>query len=455
MAFDVRGPRALHSAPQKRLRVAVIGSGVSGLSAAWLLSADHEVVVYEKDKRLGGHANTVMVDTADGPMGVDAGFIVFNRPNYPNLTALFDHLGVGVEETNMSFAASIDRGRIEYSGQGLAAVFASPASVCSPSHWAMIRDILRFNREAKAALGQGMDEGETLGAFVRRQKYSKAFVDRFLAPMAAAIWSTPSLDILDYPAASLFRFYANHGLFQVANNPRWNTVTGGSREYVERLSAPFAAHARLGCAVAHVARDRGGVVVTDEHGHVDRFDHAIIAAHADRALAMIDQPTSREEALLKAFRYQPNRAFVHTDKAAMPVRRRVWASWNYMGGEGAPAVTYWMNRLQNLACRQDIFVTLNPSSPIREDAIVARFDYDHPMFNVDAMKAQRELWSLQGEGGLWFCGAHFGAGFHEDGLQAGLAVAEDLGGVRRPWTVENESGRIWRHAPAPIAMAAE
>ncbi len=455
MAFDVRDPRALRAAPQKRLRVAVIGSGVSGLSAAWLLSAGHEVVVYEQEGRLGGHANTVMVDTADGTMGVDAGFIVFNRPNYPNLTALFELLGVGVEETNMSFAASIDRGRIEYSGQGLAAVFANPASAFSPSHWMMIRDILRFNRDAKAALEEGMDERLTLGAFVRRQGYSRPFVDRFLAPMAAAIWSTPSLDILDYPAASLFRFYANHGLFQVANNPRWSTVTGGSRVYVEQLSAPFAANARLRCAVVRVSRDNDGVLVTDEQGHADRFDHAIIAAHADRALAMIGRPTAREETLLRAFRYQPNRAIVHTDKSAMPVRRRVWASWNYMGGDGAPAVTYWMNRLQNLACKQDIFVTLNPSSAIREDAIIARFDYDHPMFNVEAMSAQRELWSLQGEGGLWFCGAHFGAGFHEDGLQAGLAVAEDLGGVRRPWAVANESGRIWRDRPAPMAMAAE
>jgi len=455
MAFDVRDPRAPLSAPSKGLRVAVIGSGVSGLSAAWLLSKAHEVVVYERDRRLGGHANTVAVATPGGTMGVDAGFIVFNKPNYPNLTALFDHLGVGVEETDMSFAASMDNGRIEYSGQGLSAVFVNPASVVSPSHWMMISDILRFNREAKAAIANGLPDDLTLGGFLAKRGYSVAFTRRYLAPMAAAIWSTPSLDILDYPAASLFRFYANHGLFQVANNPRWNTVTGGSRVYVEKLSAPFAASSRLGCGVARVERIAGGVLVTDEQGCVDRFDHAVIATHADRALALIERPTAREEALLKAFRYQPNHAVVHTDVSAMPKRRRVWASWNYMGGDGAPAVTYWMNRLQNLACQRDIFVTLNPAAPIREDAVVARFDYDHPMFNVEAMKAQRDLWSIQGEGRLWFCGAHFGAGFHEDGLQAGLAVAEDLGGVRRPWEVANASGRIWRHEIAPIAMAAE
>ncbi|HBK92774.1 MAG TPA: NAD/FAD-binding protein [Parvularcula sp.] len=455
MAFDYSAPRHPVGAPARRMRIAVVGSGVSGLAAAWLLSKAHEVVVYEKDRRLGGHANTVEVDTPAGPVGVDAGFIVFNKPNYPNLTALFEHLGVSVEETNMSFAASIDDGRIEYSGQGLASVFANRESVCSPSHWSMICDLLRFNREARAAVEDGLDEEMTLGAFLVRHRYSKAFVDRFLAPMAAAIWSTPSLDILEYPAASLFRFYANHGLLQVANNPRWNTVSGGSRVYVEKISATMPAAARLGSGAARIARGSGGVIVTDAQGHADRFDHVVLATHADAALAMIERPTTREEALLKAFRYQPNRAVVHSDSALMPKRRRVWSSWNYMGGEGAPSVSYWMNRLQNLRCVEDIFVTLNPARPPREDAVIAAFDYDHPMFNVEAMRAQRELWSLQGDGGIWFCGAHFGAGFHEDGLQAGLAVAEDLGGVARPWTVPNDSGRIWRRKSAPLALAAE
>ncbi|MFN0023413.1 MAG: NAD(P)/FAD-dependent oxidoreductase [Parvularculaceae bacterium] len=455
MAFENRDPRAATPAPARRLRVAVVGSGISGLSAAWLLSSAHEVVVYEKDRRLGGHANTVDVPTRDGTIGVDAGFIVFNKPNYPNLTALFAHLGVGIEDTDMSFGASIDNGRIEYSGQGLSSVFANRMSAFSPAHWAMVLDILRFNREAKLALADGIAEDLTLGAFVDQQGYSKAFVRRFLAPMAAAIWSTPSLRILDYPAAALFRFYDNHGLFQVSKNPRWNTVTGGSRTYVERLSQPVIANARLGVGAARIERIAGGVLVTDDKGHADRFDHVVVATHADRALGMIAAPTPREAALLKAFCYQQNRAVVHFDERHMPRRRRAWASWNYLGGAAGPSVTYWMNRLQNLRSDREVFVTLNPGSPVRDEAIVAEFDYDHPMFTLETAKAQAEIWSLQGAGGVWYCGAHFGSGFHEDGLQAGLAVAEDLGGVRRPWTVANESGRIWRRDAPPVALAAE
>jgi predicted NAD/FAD-binding protein len=274
--------------------------------------------------------------------------------------------------------------------------------------------------------------------------------------MAAAIWSTPSMRILDYPAASLFRFYANHGLLQVSNMPRWSTVVGGSRVYVEKISEPFRQNARLGCGVVSVARTPSGVVVNDETGASDRFDAVVIAAHADRALAMLKAPTPRERSVLGAFKYQSNQAVVHVDPALMPTRKRAWASWNYLGGDGAASVTYWMNLLQQLDCERNIFVTLNPLREVRKDCVIATFDYDHPMFDVATGAAQKELWSLQGEGGVWYCGAHFGAGFHEDGVQSGLAVAEDLGGVKRPWTVANESGRIWRGAPAlPLPVAAE
>ena len=457
MPFDMKGrpaSQSINDRGRKGRRIAVIGSGVAGLSAAWLLARGHDVVLYEKGRRLGGHANTVAVRCGGKTLAVDAGFIVFNKPTYPNLTALFDHLGVASEETDMSFSASLEDGRVEYSGQGFSSVFASPSSIVSPSHWAMLADIMRFNRDAAAALEAGLKEDIELRAFVAERKYSKAFVMRFLEPMAAAIWSTPSMQILDYPAASLIRFYANHGLLQVANNPKWSTVTGGSKRYVERISEEFGGETRLAAAAARVRRVASGVIVTDTTGHDDRFDDVVIAAHGDEALLVLDAPSDAERALLGAFRYQPNHAVMHFDETFMPRRKRAWASWNYLGGEGAPSVTYWMNRLQNLQAERDIFVTLNPSKPVEAGKIVAEFDYAHPVFGVEAMRAQREIWSLQGAGGVWYCGAHFGAGFHEDAVQSGLAVAEAIGGVRRPWNVADESGRIHIHE-TERALAAE
>lgn len=451
MPFDAKGrPNDAFRAGGRR-RIAVVGGGVSGLSAAWLLSRRHEVVVYEMDRRLGGHANTVDVPIGERIVPVDAGFIVFNKPNYPNLVALFAELGIETEATDMSFGVSLDGGAVEFSSRGATAIFANRASLVSASHWTMLADIVRFNREAVKALADGLDDAVPLGAFVAERKFSPAFIGRFLEPMAAAIWSTPSIRILDYPAASLFRFYANHGLLRVSNLPRWSTVVGGARRYVDRISEAFLANARLGAGVALIERTPAGVVVIDRSGAADRFDDVVVATHADRALALLKTPTPAERAILGAFRYQKNRAVVHFDGSQMPTRSRAWASWNYLGGEGAPSVTYWMNLLQNLRAQRDVFVTLNPARPVRAADVVAEFDYDHPMFDVEAGKAQKALWSLQGEGGVWYCGAHFGAGFHEDGLQAGLAVAEDLGGVRRPWRVANESARIFRRAPALAA----
>jgi len=454
MPFEGNGLSAANRGPERRLRIAVVGGGVAGLSAAWLLSSRHDAIVYERDRRLGGHANTVEVEIGGNSVPVDAGFIVYNRDNYPNLTALFERLGVTSEATDMSFGASLDGGRVEYCGDSLSSLFARRRNVASPSHWAMLADIVRFNREAKAALLSGLGDEVTLGDFLDGRRFSAAFVTRFLEPMAAAIWSTPSLRILDYPAASLFRFYDNHSLLQTSNQPKWSTVTGGSREYVARISASFRDHARLGTGVAQIERIENGVRVIDETGAADIFDAVVIATHADRALAVLKSPTDRERSLLGAFKYQSNRAAVHFDRRQMPQRRAAWASWNYLGGDGAASVTYWMNRLQNLNCGRDVFVTLNPAADAQMEDVVAEFDYEHPMFDVAACRAQKELWSLQGAGGVWFCGAHFGAGFHEDGLQSGLAVAEDLGGVRRPWRVANESARIWRRAPA-LPLAAE
>lgn len=434
-----------------RQRFAVIGSGIAGLSAAWLLSSRHEVVLYEAAGRLGGHTNTVDVPLSGGrTIPVDAGFIVYNEPAYPNLTAMFAHLGIASEETCMSFGASMRGGEIEYSGQTLSSVFADRRKAVSPRYWRMLADIAKFHRDARRALRDGLDEAETLEGFVTRSGYGRSFVRDFLKPMASAIWSTPSDSILDYAAAPFIRFYENHGLLQVLNLPVWHTVSGGARNYVDKLAAPLSENLRIWTPVRRVVRAPGGVDVIDVSGHGDRFDGVVIAAHGDEALAMVDAPADDERALLSAFRYQQNRAVVHFDAAHMPRRRRAWSSWNYIGGETRAEVTYWMNRLQNLECREDIFVTLNPDGPVREEAVVAEFDYAHPMFNLEVAKAQRNFWRIQGRGGVWYCGAHFGQGFHEDGLQAGLAAAEEAGGVRRPWCVANESGRI-HLAPGKVA----
>ncbi|MEO1013777.1 MAG: FAD-dependent oxidoreductase [Pseudomonadota bacterium] len=448
-----------NGAPGRR-RIAVVGAGVSGLSAAWLLNKRHDVALYEADGRLGGHANTVSVRAASGrEIPVDAGFIVFNKPNYPNFTALAGHIGLAIDETCMSFGASMDDGGCEYSGQSIPSLFARPASVFDPGHWAMLRDLLRFNARANAALLDGLPEGQTIGEFVRKNNLSEAFVERFLTPFAAAIWSARADSVLDYAASAFLRFFDNHGLLQVLNMPIWNTVAGGSKNYVEKLAADLCNSPRVKAPIQAVRRTDAGVEAIEASGERDVFDDVVIATHSDQALAMIEAPSEAERELLGAMRYQPNRAIVHTDPALMPRRRRAWSSWNYLGGRDGVAVSYWMNRLQNLGDdAPDVFVTLNPSRPIRDDAIVASFDYAHPMFDVAAERAQRRLWELQGANRLWFAGAYFGQGFHEDGLQAGLAVAEALGGVRRPWATGEwdealESARIYR-GPDPALRPA-
>ncbi|HUK61093.1 MAG TPA: FAD-dependent oxidoreductase [Stellaceae bacterium] len=440
------------------LTVAVIGSGVAGLAASWLLKRRHDVTLYERAARLGGHCNTVDVSDANGnPVAIDTGFIVYNSVNYPNLVALFQALGVATHASDMSFAVSLDGGRLEYSGSDLGGLFAQRRNLVSPRFWRMLGDIARFYRAAPRLLAAADADTLTLGAYLDAENYSAAFVDEHILPMAAAIWSSAKADMRHYPARDFVRFCANHGLLRLTRRPQWRTVIGGSRVYVAKMSATLADGVALGTAVRSVRRRHDGVTVEDDKGGVRRFDQVVIAAHADEALAMLADADPEERRLLGAFRYARKRAVLHSDASFMPVRRRAWASWNYLGRSGAdgelPTVTYWMNNLQKLTCQREFFVTLNP--PREPRAAHAEFVYDHPGFDPRAGAAQRELWSLQGRRRTWFCGAHFGAGFHEDGLQAGLAVAEDLGGVRRPWSVAEESGRIWRTAAPVLSEAAE
>jgi uncharacterized protein len=427
-------------------RIAVVGSGIAGLSAAWLLSKQHEVSLIEAEPRAGGHSNTVDAQAGGCVVPVDTGFIVYNTASYPNLIALFGHLGVQTATTDMSFAVSLDGGGYEYAGSSLAALFGQPSNLLRPSHWRMLTDALRFFQEAPALDDVTCDPDLSLGTYLSRAGYSDPFVARHILPMAAAIWSTPSRDVLDFPAATFVRFFANHGLLQIVDRPQWRTVVGGSREYVRRLLADFGGEVVLGNPARRILRSPGHVTI-DTSGGERRFDACVIATHADDALSLLADPTADERHLLGTFRYARNRAVLHTDASLMPRRRRLWSSWNYLGdGRGLDAtlaVTYWMNKLQPLgADAPELFVTLNPPGEIEAQRTVAAFDYAHPMFDAAAMRAQRQLWSLQGARNTWFCGSYFGYGFHEDGLQSGLAAAEDIGGVRRPWRVADESGRI-------------
>jgi predicted NAD/FAD-binding protein len=423
------------------LNIAVIGSGISGLSAAWLLSKGHKVTLFESDTRLGGHSNTVDV----GSHPVDTGFIVYNEATYPNLSALFAHLDVPTKPSEMTFAVSLDDGRLEYSGTGLSGLFAQRRNLCSPRFWGMLRDLVRFYNQAPGDVAKlpliSLDD------YLGIAGYGSAFRDDHLYPMAAAIWSIPAAKVGDYPAEAFVRFCANHGLLKLTNRPVWRTVDGGSRVYVERLTRSFADRIVMGQPVRRIKRVPDGVDITHGSGAVVHFDHVMIATHADQALRMLSDPSPSEQELLGAFRYSQNEAVLHTDASLMPKLRNVWSSWNYMSSGPASgkqlSVTYWMNRLQDhLPESNPVFVTLNPIKEPKASMVLRREVYEHPIFDVPAIAAQDRLWTLQGARNTWYCGAYFGAGFHEDGLQAGLAAAEALGGVRRPWTVMGESNRI-------------
>ncbi|SHE66016.1 NAD(P)/FAD-dependent oxidoreductase [Acidocella aminolytica] len=414
-------------------RIAVVGAGISGLSCAWLLSQAHDVTLFEALPRLGGHSHTVEA----GGVPVDTGFIVYNEPAYPNLTALFAHLGVETLPTDMSFSVSLRDGALEYAGSDLRGLFAQPANILKPRFWSMLRGILRFYAHAPrdaASLGE-----MSLAAYLRQGGYGEAFLRDHLYPMIAAVWSCPASVAGDLPAASFIRFCENHGLLKISGRPVWRSVKGGSREYVGRLRAAFKGRVRAGVPVTALRRASGSATLRLANGQEETFSQVVLACHADEAFALLSDPTPAEREIVGAFRTSRNEVLLHADKAAMPRRRSAWAAWNYTGGQNSVAVTYWMNRLQNLP-GQDWFVTLNPERPLRDVALQQIFT--HPVFDVAALRAQSRIWEVQGTNRTWFCGAWWGAGFHEDGLQSGLAVAELLGQTRRPWRVEGESARI-------------
>jgi predicted NAD/FAD-binding protein len=434
---------ASHQAPgATRLRIAIVGSGISGLAAAHRLAGAAEVTLFEAGDYFGGHTHTVDVSLpgAAGTVthGVDTGFLVFNERTYPNLIQLFDELGVATAKSEMSFSVKVPAaGRkpaMEWSGSSLNSVFAQRGNLLNWRFWRMLRDILRFNRRTSALAKSGAEAAmlQPLSEFLLQEKLSDEFRDWYFLPMMGCIWSCPTDQMLQFPVATMIRFCHNHGLIQVANRPQWWTVTGGARHYVDKIIAGIA-DKRLATPVQTIERHAGGVRITSGEGaarQTEDFDKVILATHSDQALALLAQPSAAEQALLGAVAYQANRAVLHTDTSVLPTRPLAWAAWNYerasdSGRESTQVcLHYLLNLLQPLPFQQPVVVSLNPVTPVAPDKILGSFDYAHPVFDGAAIRAQKDLPALQGQQHTYFCGAWTGYGFHEDGLKSGLLVSE-------------------------------
>ncbi|MBO6725141.1 MAG: FAD-dependent oxidoreductase [Rhizobiaceae bacterium] len=431
-----------------RPKIAVIGSGISGSSAAWALTQNADVTLFEAGAEPGGHTATVDIDYDGTPIAVDTGFIVYNERNYPELTALFELLDVETIESDMGFSLSLDGGKLEWSGSTIRSIFAQPKNLFSPRFLIMLREIMRFNAICVTDRKSGMLGARTIGEYLDFRRFSREFRDNYLIPMAAAIWSTPRIKMLDYPAESFISFFENHRLIHW-NRPAWRTVKGGARNYLDRLLAPVT-DIRTNAPVKTVIRDSLGVTVWAGDAEPERFDQIVVASHSDQALAMLSDAAATERSLLSAIPYKPNRVVLHRDPRLMPKSRRAWSAWNYMrtSGDDDVCVTYWMNRLQGIDDSKPLFVSLNPVIEPREELTFGEWSYDHPQFDAAAHAAQIRLDDIQGVRRTWFAGAWTAAGFHEDGLRSGLNVAQALG-ADIPWRAKVEE------QPADLPLAAE
>ncbi len=414
---------------QPAKRIAVIGAGISGMGAAHLLSKNHSVVLFEEEGRLGGHARTVVAGR-NGDQPVDTGFIVFNYATYPNLTKLFAELGVPVAKSDMGFGVSIDGGRMEYALRNLDSLIARRRNAVTPAFWRMVRDILRFNKKAEDLAA---DPKMTIGQLLQALGTGPWFRDYYILPFSGAIWSTPTQDILDFPAQALVRFFKNHGLLDPNGNHQWYTVDGGSVQYVSRLATSLERRGvdiRLSAGVAAVRRTGTGAEVRTKGAEWDGFDEVVFATHSDTTLSLLSDATGVERTALSAIRYQPNEAVLHADTTVMPQRRSAWASWVYTEEKGAPrdriGVSYWMNSLQPIPMTDPMFVTLNPSRPIRDELIYDQVTFAHPVYDVAALAAQSTVRAINGQNRTWFCGAWMKNGFHEDGIASAVDVVEAM-----------------------------
>jgi predicted NAD/FAD-binding protein len=416
------------------MKIAIVGTGISGLVAAHRLHPEHEIVVYEASERIGGHTHTVPVDAADGTHWIDTGFIVFNDRNYPSFEALLDELGVASQRSPMSFSVSDGRGRFEYSGTPWG-LFARPAHLLSPTFLGMLRDWRRFNREARALIGMN-GTAPSLGHWLEQQGFSQQFVERLIVPQASAVWSADPEEMWSFPASFMAEFFENHGMYSLRNRPRWRTVSGGSRSYVEAITAPWRDRVRTGAPVRRIERRADRVRIEADGCESEEFDQVVIATHSDQALAMLGDPSAAEREVLGAIPYQCNKAVLHTDASLMPRRRAAWSSWNFHltpKPATGTTVTYWMNNLQRLRTRQQYFVTLNRSEEIDPAKVIRKIAYDHPVYTKEGVAAQSRHAEISNPARrTHYCGAYWGWGFHEDGVVSAQRACDAIAGGTHP-----------------------
>ncbi|SES71160.1 NAD(P)/FAD-dependent oxidoreductase [Thorsellia anophelis] len=418
-----------------RKKIAIIGSGISGLGAAYLLNPHHDITLFEKNNTLGGHSRTIELDTSKGKVPVDTGFIVFNYRNYPHLTALFEHLSVPIAKSDMSFGVSIDDGRIEYGTRKLPYIFAQKRNLLRPAFYKMLRDILKFNKMALEFVA--LNPNASMQQCLEELKLGDWFKNYYLLAMGGAIWSTPLDEMLRFPAKTMIQFFDNHGLLTVNNQPQWYTVKGGSREYVNRISDSFKSSIRSSTPIKSVIRTDQGVEVKTASDTVELFDEVIFACHSDQSLALLCNPSESEKQILGNVHYQPNTVYVHNDLSFMPKRKQAWSSWVYLSGGRQSGtdelcLTYWMNNLQPITSDSPILVTLNPKNPPDRSKIFDKHDFEHPKFDQSAINAQNRIEEIQGIDKIWYAGAWLRYGFHEDGLLSAVKVAEKMG-ISPPW----------------------
>ena len=414
----------------KNKKIAVIGGGISGLVSAHFLSESNSVTLFEANDYIGGHTNTEMVDIKGVKYPVNTGFIVYNDWTYPNFIRLMERLNVTTEASDMSFSVHCENTGLEYAGSNLSTLFAQRKNLFNRKFWRLIRDIVKFNRDAKNALDNNDILDNTLGEFLERNRYSRYFKDKYLIPMGAAIWSAPEDVMLDFPLRFFLRFFNNHGLLNIENRPQWRVLTGGSAQYVEPICKPFKDHIKLNSPVERVERTDSECIVHVQGRPPERFDYVVFGCHSDQALDMIEFPTDDERAILGAIPYQNNEVVLHTDKRLMPKNTRAWASWNYhlpARKTERATVTYHMNRLQNLDAPVEFLVTLNRTSDIDESKIIRKFNYSHPVFSSDSDWAQDRLGVINGQNRSFFCGAYWRNGFHEDGVVSALNTLKLMG----------------------------